>query len=92
VDLSPVANVQAIGPLGVRAHVGLDGYRNVYALDLIGTSLYWSGVQFNFFVSPPSENGASDLTIALPSGKYSALKLLGTATRGNRSGETFVVL
>lgn len=89
-DLSSVANVQAIGPLGLRAHVGLDGYRNVYASDLVGASLYWSGVPFNF-VSSPSENGAADLTISLPAGKYSALKLLGTSTRGNRSGETFVV-
>lgn len=89
-NLSPVANVQAIGPLGVRAHVGLDGYRNVYASDLIGNSLYWSGVQFNF-VSSPSENGAANLIIALPAGKYSAIKLLGTSTRGNRSGESFVI-
>jgi hypothetical protein len=90
VDLSSVANVQAIGPLGVRAHVGLDGYRNVYASELMGSSLYWSGVQFNF-VDSSSANGAAAVTVNLPAGKYSALKLLGTSTRGNRSAETFVV-
>jgi probable HAF family extracellular repeat protein len=90
VDLSSVANVQAMGPLGVRAHVGLDGYRNVYASELMGSSLYWSGVQFDF-VDSLSANGAAAVTVSLPAGKYSALKLLGTSTRGNRSVETFVV-
>lgn len=90
VDLSSVANVQAIGPLGVRAHVGLDGYRKVYASELMGSSLYWSGVQFNF-VDSLSANGAAAVTVSLPVGKYSALKLLGTSTRGNRSAEAFVV-
>jgi hypothetical protein len=89
-SLSSIANVQAIGPLGLRAHVGLDGYRNVYASELLGNSLYWSGVQFNFADSV-SKNGVTGMTISLPAGKYSALKLLGTSTGGNRSGVSFVI-
>jgi probable HAF family extracellular repeat protein len=89
-NLSSVANVQAIGPLGTRAHVGLDGYRNVYASELMGNSLYWSGVQFDF-VDSTSTNGVAAVTLPLPAGQYSALKLLGTSSDGNRSAETFVV-
>ena len=89
-DLSSVANVQAIGPLGLEAKFGLDNLQNVYALDLVGTSLLWSGVPFNFLASA-SANGATGVTIAVPRGQYSGIKLLGTSTRGNRSRETFVV-
>ena len=90
IDVSSVANVQAIGSLGLQKTPGLDGLDDEYASDVLGTSLIWAGVPFTF-LSSDTENGVSGATIALPSGQYSAINLLGTSTRGSRNHETFVV-
>ena len=91
IDLSPVANIQAIGPGNeVYGPSGLDNLGNKYDADLLGSFLTWSGVPFSF-LPPTVFNGASNVEVTLPSSRYSSIKLLATATRGNRSHETFIV-
>ena len=89
VDLS-VPNVEAIGDQGPFIDDGLDELGNAYASDLLGTSLVWSGVQFNFNQGRIL-NGVANTVLALPTGKFASINLLATGALGNRSQEPFTV-
>ena len=66
-----------------------DGYASTYR---IGTTLNTGGSIFNF--GPAAINdvvSATGQTIALPSGRYSSLKLLATGVNGSQPNQTFIV-
>jgi hypothetical protein len=91
VALSAVANVAAIGQLGTAVPSGgLDGHGNAYATGLLGTTLTWSGMTFTLGTAD-SLDAVSRQTVALPSGSYSSILLLGTGFNGNQPNQNFVV-
>ena len=92
VNLASSADLYGLVTLGtaVPGGQGIDRQGNVYAANLIGTSLTWSGSTFSFGASG-TENALTSATITLPSGKYASLNLLGTGVSGNQPNQTFVV-
>lgn len=88
------AGVTGYGAFGIDANGtasqngGMDGSNGfVYSSNLLGTSAVYTGTTFTFGPA----NGAnvwSNTTITLPSGKYTTLKLLGTAVDVTSTGAT----
>jgi hypothetical protein len=71
---------------------GLDGGGYSYSANLLTTSRVFNGTLFTF--GPADELdavGCSGQTVALTSGKYSALMLLATGIEGNQASETLTV-
>ena len=71
---------------------GLDGYGYAYSGAQLTSPVSWDGQQFA--LGPVGGNDAVSAvgqTIALPSGSYSQLLLLGTGVNGNQAGLTFTV-
>jgi hypothetical protein len=71
---------------------GLDGNGYAYSGNQLGSSITWDGARFG--LGPVGAAGAVSAvgqTIALPSGGYSQLLLLGAAVNGNQPGQTFTV-
>jgi hypothetical protein len=91
VSLSPVDNVVGIGNVGTAVTGGgLDGGGCVYAANLLGTSLTWSGAAFAFG-SAGAVDAVSNTTVALPAGNYSTVMLLATGINGGQTNQKFVV-
>jgi polygalacturonase len=91
VNLSAVANVHGLVNNGSPVSGGgLDGSGHAYSESLTGNSISWSGVTFALGVAGTA-NAASNVTLALPPGAYSSLKLLGAAVNGNQANQTFTV-
>ena len=91
VSLTTADNVVGIGNTGTAVSGGgLDGYGNVYAGNLLGTSISWFGSTFALG-SADLADAVSSTTIALPAGSYSGLNLLATGVDGNQPNQTFVV-
>ena len=79
VDLAAEFNVNAIVSDGTApANGGLDGSGNAYSRNLLGSAVSWKGLNFNFG-GGNGLNGITSKTVAMPSGLYSSLKVLGTA-------------
>jgi hypothetical protein len=93
VDLSSYYNLTGIANDHTRFGGGLDGAGNALAESAVGTSQTWNGV--NFAIAPGgSANNvvqAAGQTIALPSGTFSKLELLGASVNGNQPDQTFTV-
>ena len=71
---------------------GLDGGGAAYSATLLGSSVSWSNVLFNF--GPANESNvivAAGQTLTLPAGQYSALRMLATAVIAAQASQTFVV-
>ncbi len=69
---------------------GLDGGGRAYSGNLLASVSTAGGAAYNF--GPPNAPGAvSGGTIALPPGKFSALKLLATAVNGSQVAQRFTV-
>lgn len=71
---------------------GLDGIGSAYSASLLGQSLTWSNVLFNF--GPANQTdviSAAGQVISLPPGNYSALRMLATGIEGNQTTQPFVV-
>ncbi len=91
VNLSAVANVHGLVNTGSPVSGGgMDGSGHAYSETLTGNSVSWSGVTFALGVAGAA-NAASNVTVALPPGAYSSLKLLGAAVNGNQTSQTFTV-
>lgn len=72
------------------ANGGLDGNGYSYSEALIGNALVWNGISFNMG-SAGVADAVSNATVALTSGSYTTLNLLGTAVNGNQAAQTFVI-
>ena len=93
VNLSSAYNTHAIYTDGTTITTpGLDGLGDAYSANLLTAHRILNDVQFNFGPAnhPDAVSGAGQ-TIALPSGLYSTLELLGTAYNGDQSAETITV-
>ena len=91
VNLSAAANVHGLVNTGSPVSGGgLDGSGYAYSETLTGPSISWSGATFALGVAGTA-NAVSNVTLALPAGNYSSLKLLGAAVNGNQANQTFTV-
>ena len=93
VDLSSTFNRTGIVADGAPfSGGGLDGNGTAYSSSLLGTSLTAGGATFNLGPAGAADViSAAGQTIALPTGKDSALKLLATAVNGGQPNQTFTV-
>jgi hypothetical protein len=90
VSLSSAYNVYGIFTDGTNVtNGGFDGQGYAYSSNLLGTSVVWNGT--TFAMGPANAlDAVGNATITLPSGKYSALNLLGSGTNGAQSGTVLV--
>ena len=71
---------------------GVDEGGMGYSRKLLGQSLNWKGVPFQFGpADAPDAISCKGETIALPTGQYAALWLLGAAVNGAQMGQTLTV-
>ena len=71
---------------------GIDGVGSAYSSNLLGSTQIFGGATFS--IGTPNESNvisADKQQIALPSGKYSSLRLLATGINGNQASQGFVV-
>ena len=86
----PTYNVTAISNDGAKVkNGGLDGDGNVYSLDFFESGVSWSGQAFTIQSGIP--NAVSGSTLALPTGQYYSVTLLGTGVNGNQVNQAFTV-
>jgi hypothetical protein len=69
---------------------GLDGGGRAYSSNLLGTVQTAGGMSYSFG-APNAPGAVSSATIALPAGKFSALKLLAAGVNGNQVSQRFTV-
>jgi len=71
---------------------GLDGQGYSYSANLLTPSRAYNGVLLDFGPSNAMDTvSANGQTIALPTGQYSVLMMLGTAVNGNQTAQTITV-
>jgi hypothetical protein len=71
---------------------GIDGGGAAYSATLLTGSQIWSNVLFNFGpANVTNVVGATNQTIALPPGNYSALRMLASGVQGNQVSQGFTV-
>ena len=71
---------------------GFDDHGYGYSSAFIGTSLTWNNTSFNIGSANTSNTvKGTGQTITLASGKYSYLRILGSAVNGNQASQSFVV-
>ncbi len=91
VSFGGTANVYGIyAPGSTDSTGGMDGSGDSYSAALLGSTVTWSGVQFDLGTAGTA-SAVSKATIALPTGSYAALNLLATGLHGNQVGQQFVV-
>jgi hypothetical protein len=91
VDLSAAYNHFAIVNDGTFFPLGYaDNSTSNYSANTLGSTLTWSGIGFRFGAAGAMDSVANR-TVALPAGRYSSLKFLGTGVQGNQAGQRFVV-
>lgn len=71
---------------------GMDGGGAAYSATLLGSSLIWSNVMFNFGPANATNviSGTGQI-LTLPAGHYSALRMLATGVQGNQASQPFAV-
>ncbi len=91
VNLSTSANVHGLVNNGSPVSGGgVDGSGHAYSHTLTGPSISWGGTTFTLGAAGTA-NAVSNVTVALPPGLYSSLKLIGAAVNGNQANQTFTV-
>jgi len=93
VNLASAFNLYAIYTDGTSIGTsGLDGLGDAYSANLLTPHRILNDVQFNFGPANKLDavSGAGQ-TIALPSGQYATLQLLGTGFNGDQSAQTVTV-
>ena len=89
-NLATAFNRLGIAADGTRFTGGLDTGGYAYSANLLGTTISYAGSQFNLGPANTADVVSSS-TLALPSGKFSTLAMLGTAVNGNQPSQTFTV-
>ncbi len=91
VGLGASFNTVGIGIDGRAGAGNLDGHGNTYSASALGSSLAWDGATFALGAANTNDViSAAGQTIALPSGRFSSIALLGSSVFGPQTG-TFVV-
>ncbi len=89
VSLSGSDNIFAIANNGsANGGIGSDGYS--YSANLLGSFVNWSGQDFALG-GATAASGETSKTIALPSGSFTSLNLLGTGIYGSQPNQVFTV-
>jgi hypothetical protein len=71
---------------------GIDSGGAAYSATLLGASLTWNGIQFNFGpANATNVISTASQTILLPPGNYSVLRMLATGLQGNQASQPFVM-
>jgi len=95
VSLLPSVDVAAIYANGstFSSTGGLDRTGSAYSATLLGSSLTYSGVTYNFGGAGEYDavGGSNAPAISLPAGNYTALNFLGTGFNGNQPSQVFKV-
>lgn len=92
VNLSAYYNRSGIFTDGRTFTTGVDGGSYAYSSTLLGTSLWWNNLIFDF-----GPSNAADVvygtgqTITLPSGQFNTLQILATGVNGSQASQTFTV-
>ncbi len=91
VNLAPIYNIPGSVSDGSKFSTGgLDGGGRAYSANLLGTAQTVNGTLYN--LGPANGQGAAtSITIPLPAGKFTTLKLLATGVNGNQTAQTFKV-
>ncbi len=91
-DLSNYYNVDGISSNGTAFSGGLDNDGNALSETLIGSTITWNGITFAIAAADTGNvvEGAGQ-TIVLPTGNYSNVTLLATATNGNQANQQFII-
>jgi hypothetical protein len=91
VNLAPDYTVDGIGKYGkVPVNGGLDGNGDAYASNLLHSPISWGGSTFTLGAAGAAD-AVTSTTIALPSGNYTTLNLVGTGVNGAQLNQVFVV-
>jgi len=91
VSLASVYNVSGIVTDGATfTSGGLDGGGRAYSASLLGTQQTVNGTSYTLGL-PNAPDAVSSVTVPLPAGQFSTLKLLATAVNGNQTAQTFTV-
>ncbi len=90
VNLATAFNRLGIASDGTQFTGGLDSGGYAYSSNLLGTTITFTGSQFNLGPANAAD-AVSSSTIVLPNGKYSTLAMLGTGVNGNQPSQTFTV-
>ena len=91
VSLAGIANVYALSNTGSAVkNGGLDTRGNACAEALVGSAISWQGSTFALGAAGVAD-AAAETVVNLPAGKYSTLKILGTAVNGDQLGAAFIV-
>lgn len=92
VDLTSAFNRTGIVTDGAVSGAGLDGHGNALPFQQVGSSLLDGNARFFFGpVGVPNVVSAAGQVIALPAGKYNALKMLATGVDGAQKNQLFRV-
>jgi hypothetical protein len=71
---------------------GLDGGSYAYSANLLGPSLLWNNLVFDFGPANAADVVyCASQTITLPAGQFNSLQILATGVEGNQTGQTFTV-
>ena len=93
VDLSDFYNVNGIYAEGTRidSEESLDSIGSAYPAEVLGSTTAWDGVTFS--LGPANRPDAvRGRMVALPAGRFNALKMLATAVEGNQESQVFIVI
>lgn len=91
VNLAAAANVDAMFQDGTApTNGGLIGSGDAISKNLVGDSLTWSGTTFAMGAAGVA-NGVTSTSVALPAGKFTALKMVAIGAQGNQANQPFVV-
>jgi hypothetical protein len=92
INLSSFYNRSGIFTDGRTFGAGLDGGSSAYSANLLGPSLLWDNLVFNFGPSNAFDVIAcAGQVINLPAGRFNSLHILATGVNGNQVGQTFTV-
>lgn len=94
VDLSAAFNTTGLSNDGAppAGTAGFDGEGNTFSASLLGASPTWKGIPFKLGPANAADAvSCQGQTIALPSGSYASLWLLGSAVEGSQKAQTLTV-
>jgi hypothetical protein len=91
VSLAAVANLYGLADSGTAVTGGgADGHGDAFAANLLGNSVTWGTTTFSLAAAGPG-SAATNTTIPLPHGSYTALSLLGSGVNGGAAGQVLTV-
>lgn len=92
VNLSGYFNRSGIFTDGRTFASGIDGAAYALSSTLLGTSLWWNNLVFDFGPSnAPDVVACAGQTITLPPGEFNTLQILAAGVNGNQASQTFTV-